>query len=374
MNLHEQYGLTPVINAWGTATVYGVSRVPKPVVEQVALAMGEYVDMEELEHRAGEEIARHSGAPWGCVTHCTAAAITLATAACMTGRDRAAINRLPDSTGLPDRVLIQAGHCVNYGHEITQAVRLAGARSEVVGSVNQCDPGVLADKLAEADVAAVLVVDSHLTVRHGMVALEDIVALAHAAGKPVIVDAAAQDLRLRELVTTGADLILVSAQKYLRAPTAGLVAGRRDLVEALAMQHRGIGRAMKPSKEGIIGVLAALAYRQSEPRADWIKLRVDRVARTLRGLKGLENLEVTAVPDPTGCPFERVRIRPIPTASPLDAPALASALAAGTPKVAVGAHYADLGYLNLEVNELDNEEIDQLVARLTHLLKDDSEG
>lgn len=373
MNLHEEFQLTPVINAWGTASVYGVSRVPGPVRDAVTEAMAEYVEMSELEQRAGEQIALLTGAPWGCVTHCTASAITLAVAACMTGQNKAAVARLPNSDGLANRIVLQAGHCVNYGHNITQAIRLAGAHPEVVGSVNKCDPTVLEEAINRPDVAAVLLVDSHLAVRHGAVPLKRVVALAHAGGKPVIVDAAAQDLRLAELNASGADLILVSAQKYLRAPTAGLVMGREDLVKALAMHHSGIGRAMKPSKESIVGVLAALAYRQQQGLEAWAKTRAGRVDRAFDGLQSVVGLKVTRVPDPTGCPFQRVRISPIPDVSPLDAPSLAKALAAGSPRVAVGAHYADLGYLNLEVNELSNREIDQLILIITQLLQPQGE-
>ena len=49
----------------------------------------------------------------------------------------------------------------------------------------------------------------------------------------MIVDGAAQDLRLRELIATGADLVLTSAHKYLCSTTGGIVAGRKELVDAV---------------------------------------------------------------------------------------------------------------------------------------------
>jgi hypothetical protein len=76
-----------VINAWGTATPFGVSRCDAAVAQAAADMLGRYVVMAELQALAGERIARWSGAQAACVTHCTAAALTLSAAACMAGSD-----------------------------------------------------------------------------------------------------------------------------------------------------------------------------------------------------------------------------------------------------------------------------------------------
>src|SRR2546425_2094189 len=48
-----------------------------------------------------------------------------------------------------------------------------------------------------------------------------------------------------------------------RSLTAGVIAGRRDLVRACYLQERGIGRAMKVGKEGVISLIAALTRWQA---------------------------------------------------------------------------------------------------------------
>ena len=84
---------------------------------------------------------------------------------------------------------------------------------------------------------------------------------------PVIVDAASE-YDLRGFVAAGADIAIYSAHKFLGGLTAGIVAGRKDLVRAAYLQNGGIGRGMKVGKEGIVGAIAALeAWAQRDHAA-----------------------------------------------------------------------------------------------------------
>jgi L-seryl-tRNA(Ser) seleniumtransferase len=166
------------------------------------------------------------------------------------------------------RVLIQKGHCVNYGNPITQSIRLAGATAVEVGSISRCTLEELRHELAKGTVAAVVHVESHHTVRSGCIDLSHVVQTAHEFDVPAIVDGAAQDQRLGELVAVGSDLVLTSAHKYLCSTTGGIVAGRKALIDAVYLQNRGIGRTMKAGKEAIIGAIAALEYRQGHACLD----------------------------------------------------------------------------------------------------------
>ena len=68
----------------------------------------------------------------------------------------------------------------------------------------------------------------------------------------------ASEYDLQGFLAAGADLVVYSAHKFLGGPTAGIVAGRKDLVRAAFLQNSGIGRGMKVGKEGIAGAIAAL--------------------------------------------------------------------------------------------------------------------
>ena len=106
---------------------------------------------------------------------------------------------------------------------------------------------------------------------------------------------------------TGADLALFSAQKYLGAPTAGLVLGRRGPVAAVRAQDKGIGRAMKAGKEAIAGVMAALEYRERLDLAEWERNQEAKVRLLLRLLQQA-GARAWAEPDPTGNAFARVEV------------------------------------------------------------------
>ena len=236
-----------------------------------------------------------------------AAAITLGVASCMTGTDRERVAQLPDTTGMPGRVVIQRGHCVSFGAPVEQMIRLSGAEVVAVGDEERCRAEDVEAALGE-DVAAVFAVESYHTVDYDGLKLHELAEVAHASGVPLLVDAATQELRLREIVAMGPDLVGCSAHKYFASTTAGIVAGRADLVAGVLAQNVGIGRGMKVGKEGILGVIAAMDTPMQTDTAAWSRAERRKVERIVERLSGVPGLEATISPDPNGCPFGRVRL------------------------------------------------------------------
>ena len=184
MDLHQQFGLRRVINACGKMTKLCGAIVLPEIIDVVDEAMRHFFVLDEVQRSAGRLISQVSGAESGCVTACTSAGITLSVAATLTGNDLARALQLPNTTGMANRVLIQKGHCVNYGAPITQSIRLAGAEPIEIGSVNACTSDELHFQLNQPGVASIVTVESHHTVRHGWVPLPEVVELAHAANVP----------------------------------------------------------------------------------------------------------------------------------------------------------------------------------------------
>jgi uncharacterized pyridoxal phosphate-dependent enzyme len=361
MSIHERYRLSVVINAKGTYTPLGVSRSSDGVAAAVAQALPEFFVMDELGDRASEAIAQVTGAQAGAVVHCTAAGITLSVAATMTGGDPRRIAALPDTTDLHHRVVLPACHVVNYGHTNLQGIRLAGAQVDLAGDESRCSIRDLEEGLDGPDIACLFLVSSRLT-EGEPIDLVAAVRAAHRRGVPAIIDGAAQFPRIADLLSTGADLVLVSGQKYLGSPTAGLVAGTWSLVQAVRAQERGIGRGMKPTKEAVIGVLAALEEWQAFDRMKWEADELAKVVAFTDAAGKIPGVEAEVVPDPTGLQVSRALLR-VP-----DAKRAATELEAGSPSIYVMTDRVDTNELMFELVPLDDTEIAAVLARLWAIL------
>ena len=365
-DIRQSLGLRPLINVCGTMTVLGASiMVPQAVAAMVAIAT-EFVDMAKLHAKAGEVVAQATGAQAGFITASGASAITLSVAATMTGDQRLAIERLPDTRGLRSEVLVQTGHLVGYGASLQQTIEMTGARVVTVGTVSMAQPYQLEEAISERTACAVFVV-SHMTVPYAMLPLEQFCAICHAKGVPVIVDAASE-YDLRSFLSRGADIVVYSGHKFLGGPTSGIVAGREDLVRAASAQNRGIGRGMKVGKETIAGVMAALQAWQARD-APAIRARED-VALDLwqASLQVFDAVRCARVDDPTGNPLQRLRVHVRPD-NGWTARGLADALATADPSIRVRDYQTDLGYFDLDPCNLHADEAPVVARALSALLR-----
>jgi len=361
MSIHDRYRLSAVINARGTYTPLGVSRSSDGVAEAVAQALPEFFVMTELGDRASETIAQVTGAQAGAVAHCTAASITLAVAATMAGTDPRRIASLPNTTDMHNRVVMPACHVVDYGHSNLQGIRLAGAQVDLAGDETRCTLEDLEAELDGPDICCLMLVSSRLT---SGPPIDQVAAIraAHRRGVPAIIDGAAQFPRVADLLATGADLVLISGQKYLASPTAGLIAGTWPLVQAVRAQEHGIGRAMKPTKEAVIGVIAALEEWQALDRMKWEADELAKAGDFADAAARIPGVTATVVPDPTGLPVSRV-VLTVPNAQDI-----ATQLEAGSPSIYVMTDGLADDQLTLELVPLTKDEIDVVLARLWALL------
>ncbi len=322
MTLFDDLGVRTIINAKGPATRLSGG----PMAEEVAQAMVDAsqvcVQMDELQAKAGQVIAAHTGAEAGYVTTGAAAGLLLGTAACVARLDIGKMARLPDTRGMKNRVIMVRSQRNFYDH----AVRDAGVRIVEVGlpdrvagaGVRDAEPWEVDDAITD-NTAAVCYVASP----NSKPALADVVAVAHRRDVPVLVDAAAQlppAGNLTRFIEAGADLVAFSGGKAIGGPQgSGMLAGRRDLIMSVALQNldmdilwdqwappeflidkslvkgvpqHGIGRTCKVGKETIAGFIKALeifaATDSSARHAEWL----DRVRRIEAGLRDLNNLSL----------------------------------------------------------------------------------
>lgn len=345
-DVRNRLGLRQVINVSGTMTHLGASIVVPEAIRAASEVMPEWVEINDLHRKASAAIARATGAEAGFVTASAAAGITLAVAGAMTGADLARVEQLPDASGMRDEVVIQMGHMTGYGAAIEQGIRLAGAKVVPVGNVTDARGYQLEHRISERTAAALYVV-SHHTVQYGQLPLDAFARTCRARGVPVIADLASE-YDLRGFLAAGADVAIYSAHKFLGGLTAGIVAGRKDLVRATFLQNSGIGRGMKVGKESIVATIAALEA--------WERRDHEAVRRAERGhldlwmkrFAGVAGIRATIIPDPTHNPLDRLMLEVDPGVARITAWDLADALGAGDPPVVVRDHEVEQGFFQLD--------------------------
>ncbi len=289
MDIYAEIGVTPIINAAGTITTLGGSLMLPEVIEAMNSASRAFVDMHELHLAAGRRIAALIGVEAAHVCSCAAAGIAVMAAACMAGTDPEKISRLPDTTGMNKRFLVQRAH----RNPFDQALRLAGGEFVEIGA----DIAELQRALGP-DVAGVFYTHAWFCTGDAL-PLAQVAEVAHQAGVPVIVDAAAEVppvANLRRFLDEGADLVTFSGGKAMRGPqSSGLILGRKDLIEACRLNdapNMAIGRPMKASKEDIAGLVKAVEIYVSHDHDADQALWEQRVALIIAALSDIPHVRV----------------------------------------------------------------------------------
>jgi D-glucosaminate-6-phosphate ammonia-lyase len=287
-DIYERLGVPKIVNASGAKTRLSGSIMPDEVVQAMVQASKELVDMEYLQAKACEVIGQVTGAQAGIVTTGAASGLLLATASCLTGLDIAKMEKLPDTTGMKNEVVIARNHRNAYDHQI----RLAGVRLVEAGLDERgLGAGVRSVEAWEIEAA--------ITERTCAIAysakpansppIEQVIRVGKANGIPVIVDAAGElppASNLKKFIAMGASAVVFSGGKAIRGPQAsGILAGEKDLIMGAALQQldmdtsfelwnppsnlidksrlkgiprTGIGRGYKAGKEEIVGLITAL--------------------------------------------------------------------------------------------------------------------
>lgn len=366
LNLYKKLGLKRIINASGPETKLGSSSVDLKVINEMGRILPLFVDIDELQRKASEVIAWASGADAGCVTACAGAGIVESVAACMTGTNLGKIRQLPNTEGMPNEVIIQKGHAVDFGAPVTQMIRLSGAKVVEIGMVNKTESQELKHAVNQ-NTAAIMYVVSAEAVQNRMLPLDTCIEIAKDKNVPVIVDAAAE-MDLKKYIATGADLVVYSGHKWIGAPTSGLICGRKDLTEACYLQNKGIGRAMKASKEGIYGLMIALRKWATRNHAAEQERQMQKVGYIMNRLKKLPNIEVRPCKYPTGNPIVEVEITVDSKKLGLTGDDICKAMLRGDPSIALRCYRADTGVVLIDVYYLKDDEEKLVCDKLIKIL------
>jgi uncharacterized pyridoxal phosphate-dependent enzyme len=339
--IYDRIGVRTIINARAATTAVGGTLMPPEVLDAMVDAANGFVVIEELNAAVGQLIARCTGAEAGYVTSGSAAGMLLAVAACMTGSDVSKIKQLPDSTGMPDEVVIHRAHRINYD----QMFRAPGARLVEIGIPSGTQSWELEHAIGERT-AAVVFVDSP-SVGSGALEFDAVVEIAHRRNVPVIVDAASTlppVSHLQRWIAWGADLVIYSGGKGIRGPQdSGLLAGRRDLIAAAAANgapNAAIGRGMKVSKEAMAGLYVALERFMRHDHDQDFREQLQQAEIIWEGIASHPHVDCDVIADPERYPAPVVLARPAGSAwNPVQ---LRARLAQGEPSIHVNASASGL--------------------------------
>jgi D-glucosaminate-6-phosphate ammonia-lyase len=327
----QELGVRPFINAAGTFTALTGSLMRPDVMAAMQVASRQYVKLEELQDAVGKRIAKLLDCPAAMVTAGCASALSLSTAACVAGRDRDRIRRLPDTTGMKNEVLVQKTHRVGYDHAIRNAgVRMieVATREELESAFNERTAMMFFLNSADPQ---------------GKVHHEEFVEIGKKHNVPTLIDAAADVPPVDNLwryTKLGFDLVGFSGGKGLRGPqSSGLLLGRKDLIEAAKLNDSPnadtLCRTNKVNKEEIIGMLVALElYLKQDHVAVW-KDWEGRCQRITQALEAFKDVKTEVFVPKIANAVPHLRVTWDYKARSLTASAMVQKLREGTPSIEV---------------------------------------
>lgn len=340
MDIYQKLGVPPVINCATTYTRLGGSIMAPHVAQAMADSAGAFVDIFALQEAVGKRLAELTGNEAAYVSNGAAAALAIATAAAITGEDLALMARLPTRLdGMKNQVVVHRTQ--RNWYDI--AVRMTGVELVEIGHIYETYPWEIDDAINERTAAVVYFAGSHLN--RNTLPLEFVIERAHARGVPVIVDAAAQVPPVSNLWhftrNLGADVAIFSGGKMLRGPqNSGLAVGTEAMIRAMRLNGppvQRIGRAMKVSKEAMIGLLAAVeTFLETDHEAEALQWEAT-VASWLAAWQELAPRWLTVerlATGEAGEPIPRILMR-VSLDAPLSRDDLIEDLRAGNPPIEV---------------------------------------
>ena len=317
MGIYEELGIPRLINAVGTYTAVGGSRMSEETLRDLCAAAGAFVDMERLHATLNGKVAELTRNEAALLCNSCSCAIYLATAACVEkhyGRGFATLTR--EEIARCEVVALWGQH-IPYDHAIEQL----GVRLRFVGYPNmqaELSPNAVKDVIG-ADTVMCYFAPRTPDGYYGenCMNLADYIAVSHSCGIPVLADGAAQlpprSNLWRYTRDLGADMACFSGGKDLAGPQAsGLLVGRRELLDIaarLSFPRYGCGRIMKIGREEMVALYSAIRqYVNADEgkRRQWCETEVAKLIDALRDSKNF--FAERSWPNQAGQPLPRAFI------------------------------------------------------------------
>jgi len=261
--------LTPVINASGVILHTNLGRAPlsEAALQAIRSASSSYSNL-EYDLQKGERgkrtshveqlLVRLTGAESALVVNNNAAAVLLVLTA-LARRKRVIISRTQ---------LIEIGG----GFRVPDVMEQSGAKLVSIGTTNRVH---LTDYQQALEQSAALVLCAHssnfrIIGFSSEPELKKIVEVTHAASLPLVYDLGsgamldtaqfglAHEPMVQEALLAGADIVCFSGDKLLGGPQAGIIVGKKELLEKI--KRHPLARALRADKVCLAGISATLLH------------------------------------------------------------------------------------------------------------------
>ena len=366
--IYSALGVKRIITASGSTTAYGGSKTRPEIHDAMNKASRMMVSLDDLNRAASRIIADATGAEAGFVASGAAGGLVLQAAAVIAGSDPAMMDRLPDSTGMKNEIIIHKSHRFPYD----QCYTSVGAKFVEIGDGRRCQPWQLEAAFTENTAAVAYLFSPFITRR--AIPFPELCEIAHSHGVPVIVDAASMlppRSNLRRFTAEGADMVIYSGGKAVRGPQGtGILCGREDLIDAAfanAAPHQFIGRGMKVAKEEIVGLLRAIEiFVHEDEEAETARYR-SMVQQVVDALAEIEGLRVTLEHDEFNYLIPHAVIRFTREWRGPGRNEVYEAMKAGDPPIYMHDIF-DPDELAVDPLNLDDEELEIVIRRLSEVL------
>lgn len=261
--------LQPVINATGTIIHTNLGRAPLSLeaIRAMELASRGYTNL-ELDLETGRRGSRQvhieqllcqlTGAEAAMVVNNNASGVMLALGALAKGKE----------------VIVSRGQAVEIGggFRIPKILRESGAKMVEVGTTNRTYLADYEQAITPKTAVLLRVHSSNFRIIGftSSVSLEDLVKLGQRYNLPVLDDLGSGCLidtarfgleaepKVQDSVSLGASLVFFSGDKLLGGPQAGIIVGRRELIDK--MQKHPLARAVRIDKIRLAGLAATLVH------------------------------------------------------------------------------------------------------------------
>ena len=366
--IYENLGVKKFINAAGTYTAIGGSRMSPQTLSAMAEAAQSHVDIRKLQNAVHHRLAGLTRNDAAYVSNGAACGLALCCAAAISLKKNKPFGILTRDEVTSCEIAIFRAHRNPYDW----ALRFAGATLNEIGYPNylQVPDTALLHQEIRSNTAAIYFVYSPAGgwLPDGAPSFETIVKVAQEKGIPLIVDAAAQlppKANLWEITDKGATVALFSGGKDLCGPQAsGLIVGNKGFLQAvtdIGFPNFGMGRMFKVGREELIGLLSAIEQyleRDEEQYSEDCENMVEFICTELSDSTYFRARR--DFPNEAGQPIARVRIVPLT----MSAEELHNFLLASDPAVFLG---VERGALFINPLTLKHGEVESVLVALKEL-------